>query len=365
MRCEPTTKPSRDKMHVPLRLVLGKRQAIQGRHYMVKPPAFDKERILICGPCFLVQSNVKGKEKAQKLRGEANSFGYSVTLEKGEGIATEELASSLHSISSSPCYECEDEYVNLHEKPGGKPVIPVGLLPPERPETGATVNGESCRKMFNWLDDQKPKCVVLVGLGSEIKPTKNQIYEMVYGSELSGLPFVSILETLVNSDVNALPFGFIERTSNKGIVCEMSTTDWISGHPSIWGLFFTGEGAVVETLQFGHCLVLLPFIIDQLINIRILAGKDSAVVVDRNGDGSFSRDAIAKALILAIVSKGEKCRANASEAAAIFGDHELHQDYYIVRCIECLKSGVQKKTDEHLFKLLGSWFFNQQLKYLT
>jgi hypothetical protein len=40
----------------------------------------------------------------------------------------------------------------------------------------------------------------------------------------------------------------------------------------------------------------------------------------------FSRDAIAKALILAIVSKGEKYRENAIEAAAIFGDHELHQD---------------------------------------
>jgi len=55
----------------------------------------------------------------------------------------------------------------------------------------------------------------------------------------------------------------------------------------------------------------------------------------------FSRDAIAKALILATVSKGEKYRENAIEAAAIFEDHELHQDYY--RCIECLKSGVQKK----------------------
>lgn len=95
-------------------------------------------------------------------------------------------------MAIGPCYECEDEYVNLYEKPGGKPVIPVGLLPPERPETGATVNGESWRKMFNWLDEQKPKCVVFEGLGSEIKPTKNQIYEIVYGSELSGLPFVWI-----------------------------------------------------------------------------------------------------------------------------------------------------------------------------
>lgn len=82
----------------------------------------------------------------------------------------------------------------------------------------------------------------------------------------------------------------------------------------------------------------------------------------------FSRDAIAKALILAIVSKGEKYRENAIEAAAIFGDHELHQDYYrcdYYRCIEVLENWCSEKTDEHLFKLLGSGFFNQQQKYLT
>ncbi|KAJ6893311.1 hypothetical protein NC652_027363 [Populus alba x Populus x berolinensis] len=163
------------------------------------------------------------------------------------------ILKACQALAIGPRYECEDEYVDLHEKPGGKPVIPVGLLPPERPETGATVNGESWRKITIRI----AICIDLRNPGG------------------------------VNSDVNALPLGFIERTSNKGIVCEMSTTDWISGHPSIWGLFFTGEGAVVETSQFGHCLVLLPFIIDQLINIRILVGKDSAVVVDRNGDGSF------------------------------------------------------------------------------
>lgn len=77
----------------------------------------------------------------------------------------------------------------------------------------------------------------------------------------------------------------------------------------------------------------------------------------------FSRDAIAKALILAIVSKGEKYRGNAIEAAAIFGDNELHQDYY--RLYRVLEKWCSEKTDEHLFKLLGSGFFNQQQKYLT
>ena len=50
-----------------------------------------------------------------------------------------------------------------------------------------------------------------------------------------------------------------------------------------------------------HCL--FPFIIDQPLNTRLLVEKALAVEVDRNGDGSFSRDAIAKAMVLAMVSK--------------------------------------------------------------
>jgi UDP-N-acetylglucosamine:LPS N-acetylglucosamine transferase len=143
------------------------------------------------------------------------------------------------------------------------------------------------------------------------------------------LPFVWTLRkpSGVNNDVDALPSGFIERTSNKGIVCmrwepQMETL-W---HPSIRGsLFHSGWGSVIETLQFGHCLVVLPFIIDQPLNARLLVEKDLAVKVDRNGDGSFSRDAIANAMVS---KQGEKCRTNTSEAAAVSGNHELHQDYY-------------------------------------
>ena len=81
-----------------------------------------------------------------------------------------------------PCHECEGECVNLYKKLNGKPVIPGGLLHPETPETGLTVSGESWRKMFDWLDEQKPKPVVFVGFESETKLTKYQ----VYGSVLSG-----------------------------------------------------------------------------------------------------------------------------------------------------------------------------------
>lgn len=69
-------------------------------------------------------------------------------------------------------------------------------------------------------------------------------------------------------------------------------------HPSIRGISVSQWlGSVIETSQFGHCLVVLPFIIDQPRNARLLVEKDLAVEVDRNGDGSFSRDAIANAMV--------------------------------------------------------------------
>ncbi|KAF9683460.1 hypothetical protein SADUNF_Sadunf04G0015900 [Salix dunnii] len=111
-------------------------------------------------------------------------------------------------------------------------MLPGGLLPPERPETKASVNDESWRKMFVWLGEQKPKSVVFVGSGSDtmisVYGSKNQ--NCVYG---------------------------IARLCNLEIVL--------------------------------HCL--FPFIIDQPLNTWLLVEKALAVQVDRNGDGSFSRDA--------------------------------------------------------------------------
>ncbi|RVX10091.1 ATP synthase epsilon chain, chloroplastic [Vitis vinifera] len=72
----------------------------------------------------------------------------------------------------------------------------------------------------------------------------------------------------------------------------------ILARPSIGGsLLHSGWGSVIETLQFGHCPIVLPFVIDQGLNARLL------------------------------VEKGEKLRIRAREAAMIFGDQNLHQSY--------------------------------------
>ncbi|XVE73823.1 hypothetical protein DITRI_Ditri11bG0149500 [Diplodiscus trichospermus] len=230
------------------------------------------------------------------------------------------------------CTEHEAQYLSILQKINGKPVIPIGLLLPEKPE-GIRTTDKSWTEIFEWLDVQKPKSVVFVGFGSECKLNKEQICEIAYGLELSGLPFLWALRKPDGalSELDALPSGFTERTHGRGVVC----IGWapqleILGHPSIGGsLFHAGWGSIIETLQFGHCLVLLPFVIDQPLNARLLVEKDLAVEIERSEDGSFSRDGISKALKLAMVSEeGESLRIRAREAAEVFGNRDLQNRYF-------------------------------------
>ncbi|PRQ58350.1 putative soyasaponin III rhamnosyltransferase [Rosa chinensis] len=140
-----------------------------------------------------------------------------------------------------------------------------------------------------------------------------------------------------------MPLGFVDRTSEKGLVY----FGWVPqmeilAHSSVGGsLFHSGWGSVIETLQFGHCLVVLPFMYNQPLNARLLVKKGLAAEVKRNEDGSLSREEIAKTLRLAMVEEeGEHLRSNARKAAAVFGDHKLHQDHYIGAFVDYLKNNV-------------------------
>ncbi|KAM5555521.1 hypothetical protein ABKV19_023448 [Rosa sericea] len=260
------------------------------------------------------------------------------------------IISASQALAIRTCNEIEGDYLEVYKKITGKPVIPIGVLPPDQPGKRAKGEINSDGAMFDWLDKQKPRSVVFVGFGSECKLSKEQVHEIAHGLELSELPFIWGLRkpNAANSDEvdDFLPIGFVDRTSEKGLVC----FGWVPqleilGHPSIGGsLFHSGWGSVIETLQFGHCLVLLPFIVDQPLNARFLVEKGLAAEVKRNEDGSLSRDEIAKALRLAMVDEeGEHLRTNARKVSAVFGDQKLHQDHYIGSFVSYLKNNVAKR----------------------
>lgn len=220
-------------------------------------------------------------------------------------------------------------------------MIPVGLLTPENENRRDKITDDRWWKIFQWLDQQKPKSVVFVGFGSECKLTKDQVYEIAYGLELSELPFLWALRKpeWAADDLEALPPCF---NGDKGMVC----IGWapqleILGNPSIGGsLFHAGWGSLIETLKFGHRLVVLPFLVDQPSNAKLLIEKGLALGVERREDGSFSRDDIAKALRRAMVSvEGERLTVQATGATSILNDKNLQEDY-LGRFVDYLKTNA-------------------------
>ncbi|KAL6124107.1 hypothetical protein ACLB2K_076622 [Fragaria x ananassa] len=259
------------------------------------------------------------------------------------------IVSASQVLAIRTCSEIEGDYLEVYKKITGKPVIPTGVLPPDQPGKRAEGEVNSDASMFDWLDKQKPRSVVFVGFGSECRLSKEQVHEIAHGLELSELPFIWGLRkpnsTRSHEVDDFLPLGFTDRTSEKGLVC----FGWVPqmeilGHPSIGGsVFHSGWGSVIETLQFGHCLVVLPFMYDQPLNARLLVEKGLAAEVKRNEDGSFNREEIAKSLRLAMVEEeGEQLRSNARKAAAVIGDHKLQHDHYIGAFVDYLKNNVAK-----------------------
>ncbi|KAH6779915.1 hypothetical protein C2S52_011152 [Perilla frutescens var. hirtella] len=269
-------------------------------------------------------------------------------IEDGARIAR--LAQGCQALAIRTCLELEADYLKVYSKITGKPVFPVGCLPPhEKVEETRIIGVEPWSKIFYWLDKQRPKSVVFVGFGSEYKLQREEIHEIAYGIELSGLPFLFSLRKpdWASDDNEVLPQGFKSRTAGRGVVqIGWAPQREILSHPSIGGsLFHAGWASIVENMVNGNCLVLLPFIITQPLETRLLVEKGLAVEVERGEDGSFTRNGIANALQKAMVSKeGEALRAHTKEAAdGIFANKELN-DSYIKKFVEYLKDGLEKRS---------------------
>ncbi|XVE77182.1 hypothetical protein DITRI_Ditri13aG0041300 [Diplodiscus trichospermus] len=226
--------------------------------------------------------------------------------EKSDACCISKALQSCQTVAVRSCNEFEGDYLNLLEKVLRKKVIPTGLLPPEQPQR-RDITDETWVKIFEWLDKQKPKSVVFVGFGSECKLSRDQTYEIAYGLELSEMQFLWALRkpTWAKDDIEALPPG--------------------------------GWSSVIETLQLGHTLVVLPFVFDQPLIARMLVEKGLAVEIERGEDGSYDKNDIAKSLRLAMVSEeGEGLRARAREAAKV----TANQEKYITQFVEYLKNEV-------------------------
>ncbi|KAK2977993.1 hypothetical protein RJ640_023531 [Escallonia rubra] len=270
----------------------------------------------------------------------SNESGTSDLVRFGAAIDGSDL------ILMRTCVEFEPEWFELLRELYRKPVVSVGVLPPDL-EGSELENGENWICVREWLEKQGVSSVVFVALGTEATLTQTEISELALGLEQCGLPFFWVLRTPPGSSGDksiVLPKGFEERVRGRGMV----HFGWVPqveilSHSAIGGfLTHCGWNSVIEGLAFGRVLILFPVMNDQGLNARLLQGKEVGVEIPRdNKDGSFTSDSVVETVRFAMVGEGgESIRANAREMRRLFGDKNRN-DHYVGSSVHCL---LERKT---------------------
>nr|XP_016489217.1 PREDICTED: UDP-glycosyltransferase 91D1-like [Nicotiana tabacum] len=251
------------------------------------------------------------------------------------------------------CHEFEGQWLKLLEDLHNIPIIPSGLMPPMVENNNDEKNYQSWISIKEWLDEKPKGSVVYVALGSEVTIGRNEINELALGLELSESPFFWVLRKPSGSGITdpiELPEGFEERIKGRGIVWKSWSPQLnILSHDSVGGfLTHCGWSSIIEGLMFGHPLIMLPFLVDQGLNARILEDKGVGVEIPRNEeDGSYTSDSVANSVNLVMVENGGKIiREKAKEMISIFGNKNLH-DKYIENLIEFLEN-YRNVSNQHI-----------------
>ncbi|KAI3736468.1 hypothetical protein L6452_16010 [Arctium lappa] len=270
---------------------------------------------------------------------------YESSDDEGENVSdTYRLGATIDGCDAvviRSSFDFEPDWLKLLNELYQKPVIPAGLLPTESAGAGDNACWPETKE---WLEKREKGSVVYIGFGTETKPSQYELTQLALGLELCGLPFYWVLiDQRGSSDdvVIELPRGFEERTRGRGVVCTRWAPQFkILSHDSVGVLLIhSGMSSVVEGIQLGKPLVLLPFLVDQGLIASYLVEKKMGYVIPRDElDGSFSPESVADSLSIVMVrEEGKIYRDKAKEMMSIFGDREI-QDKCLNELLSFLKN---------------------------
>ncbi|XP_039165222.1 UDP-glycosyltransferase 91C1-like [Eucalyptus grandis] len=230
-------------------------------------------------------------------------------------------------VAVRSCPEFEADPLRLLEKLYGKPVVPVGLLPPA---ANAAAKTKRWVELKRWLDDKKEKSVFYIGLGTEVNISPEMIVELAGGIEKSGLPFVWVVGQRPGPE--NIPPGFESQVAGRGYMwMGWAPQAEILAHPAIGGILsHCGWSSAIESLGQGRPLILFSGAnSDQGLMGRLFEERGVGFEVPRDeADGSFTSDSLAQTIRRVMVEPdGEQVRANAWAMREIFGNYELQNKY--------------------------------------
>jgi cyanidin-3-O-glucoside 2''-O-glucuronosyltransferase len=210
--------------------------------------------------------------------------------------------------------ELEGKYMDYLSVILGKKIVPVGPLNPHHVQD----NDEGI-DIINWLDKKDKSSTVFVSFGSEYYLSNEDMEEIAHGLEFSNVNFIWVIRFPVGLKLkleDALPDGFLERVSGRGMIVE----DWapqvkILDHSSIGGFVsHCGWGSFIESLVSGVPIIAIPMQLDQPINAKLAEMCGVGIEVKRNSNERLERENVAKVIKQVVVENtGEDIRRRTKE----------------------------------------------------
>ncbi|KAB2597539.1 UDP-rhamnose:rhamnosyltransferase 1 [Pyrus ussuriensis x Pyrus communis] len=183
---------------------------------------------------------------------------------------------------ASTIQEIEGDWLDLLPELHGRPVIPLGLLPPiDFVQSSEEKEDSNWPLICEWLDNQEKQNVVYIALGSGVNLSQQDFTERPGWSK--------------DADSVKLPERFEDQAKGPGIV-------WTTWAPQHKILAHKATGGFLTH----SALIMLPFLYDQGLNARF-GDKKIGIEVPRNeDDGSFIKDWVAESLNLVVVDEEGK-----------------------------------------------------------
>lgn len=225
-------------------------------------------------------------------------------------------AREAHTIFVHSAYELESQVFDALQA-NGFPIHAVGpfLDSPSQPSSD-----NANQECIQWLDTQLPNSVLYVALGSIASLVPAEMHALALGLEASGHPFLWVIrrDSISSSLSDALPEGFLQRTVEKGLARIISWAPQMEvlRHCAV-GAFFShcGWNSTLESMWEGVPMVACPRAAEQRSNARwIVENWKIGVEVERQQDGSFTKEAVQSALQSVLTTEGTDYKERALQA---------------------------------------------------
>ncbi|CAL5358933.1 hypothetical protein CsSME_00049024 [Camellia sinensis var. sinensis] len=249
----------------------------------------------------------------------------SKNLDKDKTRCFECLDRSSEIVLIKTFKEVEGKYIDYLSGLVGKKIVPVPLV-----QDCVDDNDES--GIIGWLNKKERQSTVFVCFGTEYFLSEDEIEEIAYGLELSGVNFVWVVRFSMGANTSvekAMPRGFVESVGERGMVVEgWAPQVKILLHPSIGGFVsHCGWSSVMEGMKFGSPIIAIPMHLDQPVNARLVEEIGVGMEAVRDKNGMLDRKNVAKVIQKVVVEDGgEAVRSKAmelSETLSIKGDEDI------------------------------------------